>query len=129
MLDQVPIEEYKTNMISVVLDHFTATDILLVTPGTVVPGKFNGHMDDKSMVEYGQALSEIAKDISSQRQARGEQGKVEIVNMNSAFLEAAKGTPGGLPALLTEDGLHINQAGYKVVFEVSQLVKLELPLS
>jgi lysophospholipase L1-like esterase len=116
-------------MTSVVLDHFTSTDILLITPGTVVPGKFNGHMDDKTMVEYGKALSQVAQDITSKRQAKGEQGKVEVVNMNSAFLEAAKSTPGGLPALLTDDGLHINQAGYKVVFEVSQLVKLKLPLS
>lgn len=111
-------------MASVVLDHFTSTDILLVTPGTVVQGKFNGHMDDKSMVEYGKALVEVAQDISSKRQAKGESGKVEVVNMNAAFLEAAKNTPGGLPVLLTDDGLHINQAGYKVVFDVSKRLKL-----
>lgn len=109
----MPLEEYKRNM-TAVLDYFPSIDIILVTPATVVPGIFAGHEDDKSMVQYGKALFEIAEKLKAQRKSKKDIGKVSVVDMHTAFISAAEKTEGGVAALLTEDGLHINQAGYEV---------------
>jgi lysophospholipase L1-like esterase len=97
-----------------VLEHFASTDVLLITPGTVVPGRVENHLTDESMVQYGQRLYRVADTVNSQRQARGESGKIAVVNMNAAFLSAAEKVEGGIASLLVDDGLHINQAGYEV---------------
>lgn len=128
------------------MEHFAATDAILITPATVVPGRFGGHEDDTSMIEYGQTLSKVAQQVNSQRTERGEKGFVQVVDMNKAFRNAAEKIDGGLPSLHVDDGLHISSKGYqvshtftkkkdlqsniciaraalsKVVFEVSQLI-------
>jgi len=101
-------------MTTVVLEHFKSTDVILITPHTVVPNKNFSHHDDQTMYEYGRKLFDAANEIRSKRQERSEEGKVGVLDMHAAFVEAAKVTPGGLPTLLNDDGLHINQAGYKV---------------
>ena len=109
----MPLEEYERNMTSII-GYFASTDVLLVTPGAVVFDKVAGHKDDVSMIEYGRALDRVAQKVSSQRQRQGEGGKIAVVDMHDAFIQAAKGAEGGLASLLVEDGLHINEAGYEV---------------
>lgn len=112
--------EFQKNMTSI-LGFFPSTHVLLITPGTVVPDKFEGHEDDKSMVQYGQSLYGVADLINKQRQEKNEDGKVAVVDMNDAFLKAAKKVEGGIASLLTEDGLHVNQAGYQVSLPASRV--------
>jgi lysophospholipase L1-like esterase len=97
-----------------ILSHFSDTDALLVTPHTVVAGKFAGHIDDKSMREYGQRLYQVSQQVNKERQNKNEAGKIAVLDMNAVFVNAAKTVRGGLASLLVEDGLHINEAGYKV---------------
>lgn len=100
----MPLEEHQTNTIRV-LQHFAATDAILITPATVVLG---GHEDDKSMIEYGQGLYRVAEQVNFQRKKRGEKGQVQVVDMNKAFRNAAQKVQGGLPSLHEDDGLHIS---------------------
>lgn len=120
----VPVAEYTSNMRRIVMDYFGTVDTLLITPATVVPGRFEGHMDDASMVEYGEALRRIAAEANEARLLQAQQStksaspvsKVVVVDMHKLFCDAADKLGGPAP-LFVEDGLHISQQGYQVVFD------------
>lgn len=110
----VPLEEYKSNMTSILCDHFASLPILLITPTTVIDGLFEGHPDDANHERYGKALQEIANNSNLTRK---EAEKVVVIDMRKAFLQASLVQEGGLKALMDQDGLHLATPGYKVVFD------------
>lgn len=110
----VPLEEYKSNMTSILRDHFNSLPVLLITPTTVVNGLFAGHADDTYHERYGQALHEIADELNP---GRKEAERIIVIDMRKAFLQASLVQEGGLKALMDVDGLHLATPGYKVVFD------------
>jgi isoamyl acetate esterase len=112
----VPLEEYKSNMTSILREHFNSLPVLLITPTTVVNGLFEGHTDDSNHERYGQALQEIANELNPSRK---EAERIIVIDMRKAFLQAAHVQEGGLKALFDSDGLHLAIPGYKVVFDAT----------
>lgn len=104
-------------MTAILRDHFAATPVLLITPTTVVSGRFGGHEDDRLHQQYGKALVQVVEHVNALRQQAGQADRVVLIDMRALFLQAAQTQPGGLEALFQDDGLHIAGPGYKVVFD------------
>lgn len=125
----VPEDEYGDNMRAIVTQHFADVDTLLITPTTVVPDRFAGHETDESALRYGRRLQQIAEEVMREREEQTSPAKkLIVVDMHAAFYQAAADQAGGLADLLQEDGLHISQRGYQVVFDaIAMAIRDHLP--
>ncbi|CAD6890150.1 unnamed protein product [Tilletia caries] len=108
----VPLQRFRDNLnaiLDTIEDRAESAKILLLTPATLIASTAVGDPRRSQVTEtYAKAIIDVA--------AKRNTLKVVAVDLYSMFQDLAEGEIGSMQPLLLEDGIHISDLGYELIF-------------